>query len=282
MNTKQLILLCICYLVLVKSFGQNKANVNSECSNILSKPIRFKSIDINRHTGSVGFVGQDDDQLYYCALDYHLIKPYLYNNSKISPHIRTHFGYGFLISTDGYGPLSNSQTGIRPVAEFVGDNSITGIPKTATFVSGDVGTGLIWYIDADGMIKSSIATSAVSLPKIKAQQFTVFHNQFYALDANNMIMNWQPGFTQWKSMNAPAKVINRDHSVGTQLYYIGMDDALYQIMDNMIPTKISDFKCKYLAVNGRQLHVIGLDGLYYVKMRDCWERVDFSTFRETK
>jgi hypothetical protein len=266
----------LCLSVNLISQSQTVQKVPS-CSNLLQDPLRFKSVDINRHTGSVGFIGEDD-LLYYCNLDYNLIKPTLYKNTRLNIHSRTHYGYGIHISLNGYGPLTFVPgKGMVPVGEYYGVVALTNIPVSATFVTGDVGpSGLIWYIDKDGMIYSSISQNTVQLPKINAKQFTVYHNEFYALDIDNNLWYWKPEYSAWKNMNVKAKMINRDHSVGTQLYYVGTDDSIYQISDQMVPTKISDFKCRYLAVNGRQLHVIGLDGLYYVKMRNCWSRIDFA------
>jgi hypothetical protein len=238
--------------------------------------MRFKSINFNRHNGTIGFIGEDDN-IYWSSMAYGRLGRFADNKYKLGIHQQTLLGRGYHISLSGEGVLSGNDRGeLVPVSQFSGP--LASLSKQTRFVFGDLATNILWYIDERNVITPLENNGSLPLPpKIDAVMFTVWHNMFYAMDRNNKVWRWQKDNNEWQDMKINAKMINRDAGfVGTQLYYIGMDDAVYMINDNMVPTKISDFKCRYLAIYSRQVHAIGMDGLYYILVHNnCWQRIDF-------
>lgn len=71
-----------------------------------------------------------------------------------------------------------------------------------------------------------------------------------------------------------ARFITTDAGLSTPLWYIGFDNRVYMLASET-PSPINmNVRAKSIAVFGSQLYFIGMDGYFYVRMKDKDFRID--------
>lgn len=259
-------------------------NKPTDCDQVLPNAKKFKSLALNTHNGGVWFIGEDD-RLYGVGNHYQNCQlATIRNNSKVE-NLTALDGAVSVRSKDGLGMMFGGYPDPEHVRPISGDLGWATFPATTTYVYRDVEqpngcAGLNdwnWYLNEKGYIRSANpATAAGNIPPEKyAKMFTVYNRRFFMIDAAQDLYMWKPGFTAWRKMgDIKATFITTDKGLSTPLWYIGTDNQVYMLsMEEPIPTPMNA-KAKSIAVFGSQLYYIGLDGYFYVRLKDKDFRVD--------
>ena len=274
-------LLVVFNFLLVTSIWAQSTNKTAAscCDQILPNAKTFKSIALNPRNGGVGFIGSDD-RLYGVHFHYNNLSLYsITNNSKVE-NLTTYFGQAFVLSKDGLGMMTSGfagATSVRPIAEAGAGFP----PSTAKYVYGDPESpDRLWYLNEAGYIKSATPSTATgNIPPAKsAKMFTVYARRFFMIDKTNDLYIWKPGMSDWKRFgDVKAKFITTETGLSNPLWFIGMDDQIYSLYNDTpgtAPTAMNA-KAKSVAVFGNQLYYIGLDGYFYLRVRNKDIRIDF-------
>jgi hypothetical protein len=256
----------------------------TDCDQVLPTAKKFKSLALNTRNGGVWFIGEDD-RLYGVGNHYQNCQlATIRGNSKVD-NITALDGAVSVRSKDGLGIMFGGNPDPEQVRPFSGDLGWGTFPATATYVYRDVENpngcaGLNdwnWYLNEKGYIKSANPGTIVSnMPPEKfAKMFTVYNRRFFMIDEAQDLYMWKPGFTAWRKMgDIKATFITTDNGLSTPLWYVGTDNQVYMLTtEEPIPTPMNA-KAKSIAVRGSQLHYIGLDGYFYVRLKDKDFRVD--------
>jgi hypothetical protein len=232
---------------------------------------KFKSIALNTRNGGVWLIGEDD---YLYGTGYHYSFTGLVSitgNSKVES-LTSNFGAPLVYSKDGLGMMRGGMWGDEFVQKIQNSLPSFPMPNTKYAYTAPESTDDLWYLDASSNIKSATAaTLATNIPPAKAaKMFTVYERRFFMIDATNQLWLWKPGFADWKKFgDIKAKFLTTEIGISTPLWYIGIDDQVYQLANDDPATTVpipASAKAKSIAVFGSQLYYIGLDGYFYLRV----------------
>lgn len=225
---------------------------------------KFKDIALNKRNGGVGLLGEDGIN-YHCGFHYYsLDKAVTQNNVPIERFSTQEDGKAW-VYTKKLGMLS----GGNPVAPHLRQANLPYPHTTCVFSDRERGHAL-WYIDQAGNIKPvNNADAAFTPPPKKTQLFKVYNNEFYMVDEVNDLFFWQPGMAKWaKQGDIKAKYLTQDHGISTPLWFIAMNDEVFQIPAHNAKPISMNVKARAIAVYGSQLHFVGTDGRYYLRVQN--------------
>lgn len=243
-------------------------NINYKPKPTSSK--RFKSIALNTRNGGVWLI-DENDVLRGVGFHYqNLGTATITNNSKVD-NLTVSFGAVLVHSKDGLGMMSGGHADPEHVRKIQ-----VGIPDfpmpTTSYVYCDAeSTDRHWYLSEKNYIKSATSgTISSNIPPEKAaKMFTVYNRRFFMIDMSDDLYMWKPGFAAWKKMgDIKAKHLTTDVGLSTPLWYVGIDNMVYQLStEEPTPTPMNA-KAKSIAVFGSQLYFIGLDGFFYLRVKN--------------
>jgi hypothetical protein len=237
---------------------------------------KFKSIALNTRNGGVWLI-DENDVLRGVGFHYqNLGTATITNNSKVD-NLTASFGAVLVHSKDGLGMMSGGHADPEHVRKI-----LVGIPDfpmpTTTYVYCDVeSTDRHWYLSEKNYIQSATSgTISSNIPPEKAaKMFTVYNRRFFMIDMDDNLLMWKPGFAEWKKMgDIKAKHLTTDVGLSTPLWYVGIDNMVYQLStEEPTPTPMNA-KAKSIAVFGSQLYYIGLDGYFYLRVKNSDIKVE--------
>lgn len=256
----------------------------TECDQTLPNAKRFKSLALNTHNGGVWFIGEDD-RLYGVGNHYQncgLVG--IRANSKVE-NLTALDGAVAVHSKDGLGPMFGGNPDPEHVRPFSGDLGWATFPATATYVYRDNENpnncnGINdwnWYLNEKGYIRSANPnTLAGNIPPEKsAKMFTVYNRRFFMIDQLQDLYMWKPGFSAWRKMgDIKALFLTTDIGLSTPLWYVGTDNQVYMLSTEEPVASPMNAKAKSIAVFGSQLYYIGMDGYFYVRLKNKDFRID--------
>ncbi len=238
--------------------------------NYISNSKRFKSIALNTRNGGVWLI-DENDVLRGVGFHYqNLGTATITNNSKVD-NLTVAYGAVLVHSKEGLGMMSGGHADPEHVRKIQ-----VGIPSfpmpTTTYVYFDTeSTDGYWYLNVKNYIKSATSgTLSSNIPPEKAaKMFTAYNRRFFMIDMDDNLLMWKPGFAEWKKMGAiKAKHITTDVGLSTPLWYVGMDNMVYQLSTEEPTPSPMNAKAKSIAVFGSQLYFIGLDGYFYLRVKN--------------
>lgn len=252
-------------------------------SQVLPKANKFKSIALNNNNGGVWLIGEDN-RLYGTAFHYQSIGTTVYLGEPFYVENLTSFrGQASMRNLSGIGMMTNGFAGPESVRKSA--EAWAGFPTDAKYFYGDKESIYsMWYIDGNNIIRyfkngGADVPANLTPPKKEAKMFTVYNNEFFMIDLENNLWRWKPSYTtEWKRYNdVKAKFITTDVGISTPLWYIGMDDLIYVLYNDDFSPAVQgpDTKTvRSITAFGSQLHVIGTDGFYYLRVKNDWIKVD--------
>jgi len=250
--------------------GLKSTNVSYNPKALAASAKRFKSIALNTRNGGVWLI-DENDALRGVGFHYqNLGTTTITNNSKVD-NLTASFGAVLVHSKDGLGMMSGGHADPEHVRKIQ-----VGIPDfpmpTTNYVYCDVESpDRHWYLNEKNYIRSATSgTLSSNIPPEKAaKMFTVYNRRFFMIDMDDNLLLWKPGFTEWKKMGAiKAKHLTTDVGLSTPLWYVGIDDLVYQLSTEAPSPTLMNAKAKSIAVFGSQLYFIGLDGYFYLRVKN--------------
>ena len=244
------------------SYNPKSPNTNSK---------RFKSIALNTRNGGVWLI-DENDVLRGTHFHYHnLGTATITGNSKVD-NMTSDAGAVMVHSKDGLGLMRGGNADpehVRPI-------QLGGIPDfpmpMSTYIYRDTQSeDLYWYLNEKNYIRSAkSSTLSSNIPPEKgAKMFTAYNRRFFMIDMDDNLLMWKPGFTEWKKMgDIKAKFLTTDVGLSTPLWYIGLDNMVYQLSTEEPTPTPQNAKAKSIAVFGSQLYFIGLDGYFYLRVKN--------------
>ncbi len=237
---------------------------------------KFKSIALNTRNGGVWLIDENDKlrgtHFHYQNLGVATIT----GNSKVE-NLTSDAGAVMVHSKDGLGMMRGGNADPEHVRKI--QVSLADFPMpTTTYVYRDTeSTDSYWYLNEKNYIRSANSgTSASNIPPEKAaKMFTVYNRRFFMIDMEDQLLIWKPGFADWQKMgDIKAKHITTDVGLSTPLWYIGTDNMVYQLSSEEPTPSPINAKAKSIAVFGSQLYFIGLDGYFYLRVKNNDIKVD--------
>lgn len=231
---------------------------------------RFKSIALNTRNGGVWLIDESDVlrgvHFHYQNLGTATIT----NNSKVE-NLTSSFGVVLVHSKDGLGMMSGGHPDPEHVRKILVGMRDFPMPTTTYVYCDAESPDRHWYLNEKNYIRSANSSTVSSnIPPEKAAKiFTAYNRRFFMIDMEDNLLIWKPGFATWQKMgDIKAKFLTTDVGLSTPLYYIGMDNMVYQLSTEA-PTPIPmNAKAKSIAVFGSQLYFIGLDGYFYLRVKN--------------
>jgi len=248
-------------------------NKPTECDQTIPIPKKFKSLALNTRNGGVWFIG-DDDRLY--GVGYHFQNCALVTitgNSKVE-NLTSNYGAVLVRSKAGLGMMRGGNHDPEHVRKITMPSGAPFPAPNSTYVyTAAENTDELWYLNEKGFIKSAATTN--NPPEKFAKMFTVYATRFFMIDENQDLYMWKPGFSSWRKMgDIKAVFLTTEIGISTPLWYIGTDNQVYMLStEEPTPTPMNA-KAKSIAVFGSQLYYIGLDGYFYVRLKNKDFRID--------
>jgi hypothetical protein len=254
----------------IKTPTIKSGNVNYNPKSPNSNSKRFKSIALNTRNGGVWLI-DENDVLRGVGFHYqNLGIATITNNSKVD-NLTSDAGAVMVHSKDGLGMMRGGNADPEHVRKIQ-----VGIPDfpmpTTTYVYRDTeSTDYYWYLNEKNYIRpaNSSAISSNIPPEKAAKMFTAYNRRFFMIDMDDNLLMWKPGFASWKKMgDIKAKHITTDVGLSTPLWYVGIDNMVYQLSTEEPTPTPQNAKAKSIAVFGSQLYFIGLDGYFYLRVKN--------------
>lgn len=257
--------LIFCVFGFGSAMAQNQGN---------SFNVQFKDLVLNSHNGGVFLLGTDS-KVYHTGFHYNnLAVANTTNNVVVSKMTGSCGGHGFFLSPIGIlTNVTHESPQLRPVGT---DWPFT--PVTNYVVGDDIQNCAYWYLDNNSNIKNGTNADGSNVPPAKKTKlFVVNNNEFYMTDDMDDIYWWKPGMSAWSKLGTlKAKYLTKDHGISTPLWFIGIDNMVYQVPNTGVAVAQNmNCKAKAIAVFGSQLYYVGLDGNYYVRIKNQDVRVRF-------
>ena len=262
--------------VVTPAIKSGNINYNPKLPNSSSKG--FKSVAINTRNGGVWIIDENDrlrgTHFHYQSLGTATIT----NNSKVE-NLTVDAGAVLVHSKDGLGMMRGGNADPEHVRRIqVGGLPDFPMPNTTYIYCDTESTDRYWYLNEKKYIKSakSSTLSTNIPPENAAKMFTAYNRRFFMIDMDDNLLIWKPGFAEWKKMGAiKAKHLTTDVGLSTPLWYVGIDNLVYQLStEEPTPTPMNA-KAKAIAVFGSQLYYIGLDGFLYLRVKNNDIKIEF-------
>lgn len=237
---------------------------------------RFKSIALNTRNGGVWLIDENDVlrgvHFHYQNLGTATIT----GNSKVE-NLTSSFGVVLVHSKEGLGMMSGGHPDPEQVRKIQVGMPDFPMPTTKYVYSDVESTDRHWYLNEKNYIlpENSRAIASNIPPEKAAKMFTAYNRRFYMIDMEDNLLMWKPGFANWQKMgDIKAKFLTTDVGLSTPLWYIGMDNIVYQLATEAPTPTPMNAKAKSIAVFGSQLYFIGLDGYFYLRVKNSDIKVE--------